>query len=39
MQMSRVYCQKLQDRTEGEESKCPEEYRNRYKERGQKKEF
>jgi len=39
MQMSRAHCQRLQNRTEDEESKCPEEYKNRYKERGQKKKF
>ena len=32
VQMSRTYCQGLQNRTEDEELKCPERYKNRYRE-------
>ena len=32
--MSKVYCQRLQDRTEDEELKCPGEHRNRHRGRG-----
>ena len=39
MWTSRTHCQRLQNKTEDEELKHLERYRNRYRRRGQKKSF